>query len=72
MPYTKKVTRRGFGFKESRPGESIEDLVKKPEPQVIATPNDTPSLMTNADDGTDATSVNHGGKEENMKIRLDL
>ena len=71
-PYSKKATRRGFGFKESRPGESIDDLVKKQQPQSSVIVDDTPPPMTNANDDTDAISINHGGKEENMKIRLDL
>ncbi len=50
---------RGFGFQETRPGESLQQLAKE---QRSETP-DAPDT---------ASSEEHGGKKENMMIRMDL
>ncbi len=63
-PYGKKAPRRGFGFRESSPRESVEDLVKSG--------NEGKSGETVESAEEASRSANHGGKEENMKIRMDL
>jgi len=63
VAYSGKTPRRGFGFKESSPGENVENLVK-------ASPSPRGETVKKAEEASYAND--HGGKEKNMKIRMDL
>lgn len=64
--YTKKQPLRGFGFREPRLGESINDLVKSHVPA-----GDIAKTAEQVQDSIDPQE-GHGGKKENMVIRMDL